>query len=114
MYKRKKNNKTHKKYTIEEKKDAQAYFKAMLEWFKKDFKDYKEEVDKRITFFKSQYEHLELRIDVLNQAVSEAYRCSYPATIEDCPVIQSLKRSKKCEECRKKGADECLECKEEE
>jgi hypothetical protein len=56
---------------------------------------------------------LELRIDVLNQAVSEAYRCHYPATIDDCPVIKSLKRNKKCEECRKKGADECLECKEE-
>jgi hypothetical protein len=70
-------------------------------------------VDKRITFFKSQYEHLELRIDVLNQAVSEAYRCHYPATIDDCPVIKSLKRNKKYEECRKKGADECLECKEE-
>ena len=88
-------------------------YRGELEWFKKDFKDYKEEVDKRITFFKSQYEHLELRIDVLNQAVSEAYRCHYPATIDDCPVIKSLKRSKKCEECRMKGADECLECKEE-
>jgi hypothetical protein len=88
-------------------------YRDELEWFKKDFKEYKADVDKRITFFKGQYEHLELRIDILNQAVSEAYRCSYPATIEDCPVIQSLKRSKKCEECRKKGADECLECKEE-
>jgi hypothetical protein len=88
-------------------------YRDELEWFKKDFKDYKEAVDKRITFFKGQYEHLELRIDILNQAVSEAYRCTYPATIDDCPVIKSLKQSKKCEECRKKGADECLECKEE-
>ena len=29
-------------------------YRGELEWFKKDFKDYKEEVDKRITFFKSQ------------------------------------------------------------
>lgn len=88
-------------------------YRDELEWFKKDFKDYKDDVDKRITFFKSQYQHLELRIDILNQAVSEAYRCTLPATIDDCPVIQSLKHSKKCEECRKKGADECIECKEE-
>lgn len=88
-------------------------YRDELEWFKKDFKDYKDDVDKRITFFKSQYQHLELRIDILNQAVSEAYRCTLPAKIEDCPVIQSLKHSKQCEECRKKGADECIECKEE-
>lgn len=88
-------------------------YRDELEWFKKDFKDYKEDVDKRIAFFKGQYQHLELRIDILNQAVSEAYRCTLPATIDDCPVIKSLKQSKKCEECRKKGADECIECKEE-
>lgn len=88
-------------------------YRDELEWFKKDFKEYKADVDKRITFFKGQYEHLELRIDILNQAISEAYRCSYPATLDDCPVIKSLKQSKKCEECRKKVADECLECKEE-
>ena len=88
-------------------------YRDELEWFKNDMRQYKEDVDKRITFFKGQYQHLELRIDILNQAVSEAYRCTLPAKIEDCPVIQSLKQSKQCEECRKKGADECIECKEE-
>ena len=87
-------------------------YRDELEWFKKDFKDYKTEVDERVKFFKGQFEHLELRIDVLNQAVSAAYRCKYPATLEDCPVIQHLKASKKCEECRKRGSDECIECKE--
>lgn len=88
-------------------------YRDELEWFKSDMRQYKEDVDKRITFFKGQYQHLELRIDILNQAVSEAYRCTLPAKIEDCPVIKSLKQSKQCEECRKKGADECIECKEE-
>ena len=87
-------------------------YREELEWFKKDFKDYKTEVDERVKLFKGQFEHLELRIDVLNQAVSAAYRCKYPATIDDCPVVQHLKASKKCEECRKRGAEDCLECKE--
>ena len=72
-----------------------------------------EETDRRTTFFKDKYEKMEVRLDIQDHAIAAAYRCNLPAKIEDCPVIQSLKQSKKCEECRNRGADDCIDCKEE-
>lgn len=72
-----------------------------------------EETDKRTAFFKDKYEKMEVRLDIQDHAIAAAYRCNLPAKIEDCPVIQSLKQSKKCEECRNRGADDCIDCKEE-
>lgn len=72
-----------------------------------------EETDRRTAFFKEKYEKMEVRLDIQDHAIAAAYRCNLPAKIEDCPVIQSLKQSKKCEECRNRGADDCIDCKEE-
>ena len=83
-----------------------------LDYIKADFKTYKEEVDKRVIFFKGQYEHLEVRLDILHQALSEAYRCPFPQTLEDCPVMRYLNNRKKCEECKKRldGDADCDNC----
>ena len=88
-------------------------YRDELTWFKKEFKEYKEEVDGRVVMFKNKFAAIEGEVDSLKRVVSEAYRCAYPPTLDDCPVIKAMKESKKCEECRKKGADECIECKEE-
>ena len=89
-------------------------YRGELEWFKKEFKEYKEDVDARVAMFKGKFAVLEDDVDHLKRVVSEAYRCTYPPTLDECPVIKAMKASKKCEECRKRGADDCIDCKEEE
>ena len=89
-------------------------YREELEWFKKEFKEYKEDVDARVAMFKGKFAVLEDDVDHLKRVVSEAYRCTYPPTLDECPVIKAMKASKKCEECRKRGADDCIDCKEEE
>ena len=71
-----------------------------------------EETDKRTAFFKEKYEKMEIHTGIQDHAIAAAYRCTFPKETEDCPVIHYLQTSKKCEECRNRGADECLECKE--
>ena len=90
-----------------------AFHQKQLEELEARYEKRFEETDKRTAFFKDKYEKMEARLDIQDHAIAAAYRCNLPAKIEDCPVIQSLKQSKKCEECRNRGADECLECKEE-
>ena len=90
-----------------------AFHQKQLEELEARYEKRFEETDKRTAFFKDKYEKMEARLDIQDHAIAAAYRCNLPAKIEDCPVIQSLKQSKKCDECRNRGADECLECKEE-
>ena len=93
--------------------DNHAFHQKQLQELEERYEKRFDETDKRTAFFKDKYEKMEARLDMQDHAIAAAYRCNLPAKIEDCPVIQSLKQSKKCEECRKKGADDCLECKEE-
>jgi hypothetical protein len=68
---------------------------------KAEFKEYKDEVDERITFFKIKFEKLEQENEALNIATMQANRCKYPPKLEDCPVIQFLKATSKCNACNK-------------
>jgi hypothetical protein len=68
---------------------------------KTEFKEYKDEVDERITFFKIKFEKLEQENEALNIATMQANRCKYPPKLEDCPVIQFLKATSKCNACNK-------------
>lgn len=90
-----------------------AFHQKQLEELEARYEKRFEETDKRTAFFKDKYEKMEARLDIQDHAIAAAYRCNLPAKIEDCPVIQSLKQSKKCEECRNRGADDCIDCKEE-
>lgn len=88
-------------------------YQSLLNWLKEQMKEYKNEVDKKVAEVKVEVAGMRSEISELKRINSEAYRCIYPPTIEDCPVIKAMKQSKKCEECRKKGADDCIDCKEE-
>lgn len=68
---------------------------------KTEFKEYKTEVDERITFFKMKFDKIEQENKVLNIATMQANRCKYPPKLEDCPVVQFLKTTSKCNACNK-------------
>lgn len=65
----------------------------------KQFKEYKKEVDERITFFKLKFDKMEQEKEALEIATMQAYRCKFPPEMMDCPVVKSLKASQHCEGC---------------
>lgn len=68
---------------------------------KKEFRQYREDIDERVAFFKQKFAKLEEERNHLYDATSEAHRCTYPPTIEDCPVIKYLRNAELCETCKK-------------
>ena len=92
--------------------DNHDFHQKQLQELEERYEKRFEETDRRTAFFKEKYEKMEVRLDIQDHAIAAAYRCTLPANIEDCPVIQHLKVSNKCEECRKRGADDCIDCKE--
>lgn len=79
--------------------------KAEKEEEQKDFKAYKDENMKYVSEFKERFRKLEDRLDkaesfvfTLKSAIYRGYRCPYPPSVEDCPIIKAYK-GEVCEEC---------------
>ena len=66
---------------------------------KTEFKEYKEEVDSRITFFKTKFDKIEQEKEIAETANMQANRCPFPPTLDDCPVVKYLKSSP-CDGCK--------------
>ena len=66
---------------------------------KAEFKEYKEDVDTRITFFKQKFDKMEQEKALMEAANMQANRCPFPPSLEDCPVIKYLKSSP-CDGCK--------------
>lgn len=66
---------------------------------KTEFKEYKDEVDGRITFFKQKFDKMEQEKELMEAANMQANRCPFPPSLDDCPVIKYLKSSP-CEGCK--------------
>ena len=66
---------------------------------KTEFKEYKDEVDQRITFFKQKFDKMEQEKELMEAANMQANRCPFPPSLEDCPVIKYLKSSP-CDGCK--------------
>lgn len=66
---------------------------------KTEFKEYKDEVDGRIAFFKQKFDKMEQEKELMEAANMQANRCPFPPTLDDCPVIKYLKSSP-CEGCK--------------
>ena len=66
---------------------------------KTEFKEYKEDVDTRITFFKQKFDKMEQEKELMEAANMQANRCPFPPSLEDCPVIKYLKSSP-CDGCK--------------
>ena len=66
---------------------------------KTEFKEYKDEVNERIAFFKTKFDKMEREKEFMETANMQANRCPFPPSLDDCPVIKYLKHSP-CEECK--------------
>ena len=66
---------------------------------KAEFKEYKDDVDTRITFFKQKFDKMEQEKELMEAANMQANRCPFPPSLEDCPVIKYLKSSP-CDGCK--------------
>ena len=66
---------------------------------KAEFKEYKDDVDTRITFFKQKFDKMEQEKALMEAANMQANRCPFPPSLEDCPVIKYLKSSP-CDGCK--------------
>ena len=87
-------NESHKMYD-----DARAETRELRE----EFSAYKKETMEYIGEFKARFTHVEDRLEKTELAVFQGYRCPFPPTQEDCPVLQEFnknkKRRNKCKEC---------------
>lgn len=65
-----------------------------------EYHKYKEEVNKKISAVKLEFE--ELKQDNQNQlkAIYQGYRCTLPKKLSDCPVIRMFQENCMCEDCR--------------
>lgn len=66
----------------------------------KQFDNYHQQVDKRITFFKEKFDQLEQEKEALDIATMQAYRCKFPPELMDCPVLKILKEAQQCANCK--------------
>lgn len=55
-----------------------------------EYEEYKKTVDERIDKFKKEFEDMKTRNGKFIMAFYRAYRCKYPRTIDECPVIRAL------------------------
>ena len=71
----------------------------------KELKDYKDDTMKYISEFKRRFTKVEDRLDKaetsvlkLKSVINRGYRCKYPETVEDCPVIKEYEKMH-CNDC---------------
>ena len=86
----------HKMFnTMKEEKEAEH----------KEFDEYKKNNMAYVAEFKERFQKVEDRLDkaeqfvfTLKSAIYRGYRCPYPPSVEDCPIIKAYK-GEGCEEC---------------
>lgn len=69
------------------------------ELIKQEFKDYKDEVERKVNEVKKDFEKLRQENGKLTTAIFRAYRCKYPEKTDDCPVIKAYQKEHKCDGC---------------
>jgi site-specific DNA-adenine methylase len=86
----------HKMFnTMKEEKEAEH----------KEFEEYKKNNMAYVAEFKERFQKVEDRLDkaeqfvfTLKSAIYRGYRCPYPPSVEDCPIIKAYK-GEGCEDC---------------
>lgn len=68
----------------------------------KEYYQYRQFVDKKVESVKKDFEELKAENKKMIKAIYQAYRCTYPEKMHDCPVIKSFEDSCSCEECNNK------------
>ena len=67
----------------------------------KEYYQYRQFVDKKVESVKKDFEELKAENKKMIKAIYQAYRCTYPDKLHDCPVIKTFEDSCACEECSK-------------
>ena len=65
----------------------------------KEYFQYRQFVDKKVESVKNDFEELKAENKKKIKAIYQAYRCTFPEKMHDCPVIKSFEDSCHCEEC---------------
>lgn len=68
----------------------------------KEYYQYRQFVDKKVESVKNDFEELKAENKKMIKAIYQAYRCTYPDKLHDCPVIKTFEDSCSCEECNNK------------
>ena len=65
----------------------------------KEYYQYRQFVDQKVASVKKDFEELKAENKKMIKAIYQAYRCTFPEKMHDCPVIKSFEDSCRCEEC---------------
>ena len=65
----------------------------------KEYYQYRQFVDKKVESVKKDFEELKAENKKMIKAIYQAYRCTYPDKIHDCPVIKTFEDSCHCDDC---------------
>ena len=68
---------------------------------RQEFNEYKDSVEKRVSEVKSEMADLKSQNQKMSAAIYSAYRCTYPQSIDECPVWQTYEKLE-CQGCRMK------------
>lgn len=69
------------------------------ELLRKEYYQYKEEVNKKIASVKREFDALKEENQKKERAILQAYRCPLPKKLLDCPVIRMFQEECSCGEC---------------
>ena len=66
---------------------------------REEYDKYKESVDDRIRMFKEEFEKMKQDNNRYMKAIYKAYRCKYPESVSECPVIKAIESHSNCSSC---------------
>ena len=65
----------------------------------KEYYQYRQFVDQKVASVKKDFEELKAENKKMIKAIYQAYRCTLPEKLHDCPVIKTFEDSYRCEDC---------------
>ena len=65
----------------------------------KEYYQYRQFVDQKVASVKKNFEELKAENKKMIKAIYQAYRCTLPERMHDCPVIKTFEDSCRCDEC---------------
>ena len=65
----------------------------------KEYYQYRQFVDQKVASVKKDFEELKSENKKMIKAIYQAYRCTLPEKMHDCPVIKTFEDSCRCEDC---------------
>lgn len=73
--------------------------RAERENLTKEYYQYRRFVEEKVASVKKDFEELKAENQKMVKAIYQAYRCTYPDKLHDCPVIKSFEDSCHCDDC---------------